>query len=78
MSMKGILAGAAVRRLRLAAQVSQVQLARLVHVNQAHLSRIELGERRVTPEMDRKIRAAIAATLNQRLKAVARLTGSKG
>ena len=67
--------GAAVRNLRLAARVSQVELARRINVNQAHLSRMEGGERRVTREKAREIQSAIDAILKERQAAIARLTG---
>jgi transcriptional regulator with XRE-family HTH domain len=63
--------------LRLAARVSQVELARRINVNQAHLSRMEGGERRVTRETAREIQSAIDAILKERQAAIARLTGSK-
>jgi transcriptional regulator with XRE-family HTH domain len=67
--------GAAVRKLRLAVRVSQVELARRIKVNQAQLSRMEGGERQVTWEKAREIRSAIDAILKKRQAAIARLTG---
>ena len=67
--------GAAVRKLRLAARVSQGELARRINVNQAHLSRMEGGERRVTREKAREIQSAIGAILKDRQAVIARLTG---
>jgi transcriptional regulator with XRE-family HTH domain len=65
------------RNLRLAARVSQVELARRINVNQVHLSRMEGGELRVTREKAREIQSAIDAILKERQAAIARLTGSK-
>jgi transcriptional regulator with XRE-family HTH domain len=69
--------GTVIRRLRQAAGLSQSDLARRLNVHQAHLSRLESGERRLVPETIREVKAAIRASLKERQAAVARLTGSK-
>ena len=69
--------GTIIRRLRHAAGLSQSDLARRLNVHQAHLSRLESGERRLVPDTIREVKAAIRASLEERQAAVARVTGSR-
>jgi len=52
-----------IRALRLLRQLSQADLARRVGVTQAYISLIELGEREPTPDVAKRIRAALGGAI---------------
>jgi len=64
--------GALIRKMRIEAQVTQIELARALGVSSAHMSDIELGRRRFNPALAHKlppdIREAVRLALHDLLE----------